>query len=189
MLVYILQLNSSLFNNFSCNFILLSSSARSPPNIKNRPRLPVPEEDPYSLSGSSGGSNNGKSKPPKLPPREAAKSNSKVEAFKCLKTNNPKLRPTVRFLPKSFCLTYHSLHKKTKVNCNLVCLLRIIPASLNSAALLVNPLLPETFSRHILRCSLRLAQIVYRLIGFFSMIPSFFNRNFNDTGTSVAVRQ
>lgn len=53
--------------------------ARSPPNIKNRPRLPVPEEDPYSLSGSSGGSNNGKSKPPKLPPREGAKSNSKGE--------------------------------------------------------------------------------------------------------------
>ena len=181
MLVYILQLNSSFLNyNYSCDFIPLSSSARSPPNIKNRPRLPVPEEDPYSLSGSSGGSNNGKSKPPKLPPREAAKSNSKVEAFKCLKTNN---------LLKSYCLTYHSLHKKTKVNCNLVCLLRIIPASLNSAALLVNPLLPETFSRHILRCSLRLAQIVYRLIGFFSMIPSFFNRNFNDTGTSVAVRQ
>lgn len=56
-------------------------SARAPPSIRNRPRLPVPEEDPYSLTGSSsGGSNVGKpGKPPKLPPREGGKSNSKGE--------------------------------------------------------------------------------------------------------------
>lgn len=54
------------------------------PNIKNRPRLPVPEEDPYSLTGagsgtSSGGSSgkekSGKDKPPKLPPRDNPTSN------------------------------------------------------------------------------------------------------------------
>ena len=53
-------------------------------DIKNRPRLPVPDEDPYSValsgSGSSGSSSkeyssNGKrgDKPPKLPPRHNAK--------------------------------------------------------------------------------------------------------------------
>merc|ERR1719402_926372 len=45
-------------------------------DIRNRPRIPVPDEDPYSVagSGSSGSSGNGNSKradkPPKLPPRD-----------------------------------------------------------------------------------------------------------------------
>ncbi|XP_071536265.1 uncharacterized protein [Panulirus ornatus] len=46
------------------------------PNIKNRPRIPIPDEDPYSVagsgasSGSSGKDRTGKDKPPKLPPRD-----------------------------------------------------------------------------------------------------------------------
>ena len=56
---------------------------RSAIDIRNRPRIPIPDEDPYSIagSGSSGGSSgngNGplhgrersRDKPPKLPPRE-----------------------------------------------------------------------------------------------------------------------
>ena len=46
-------------------------------DIRNRPRIPVPDEDPYSIagSGSSGSSGNGnrersRDKPPKLPPRD-----------------------------------------------------------------------------------------------------------------------
>jgi len=52
-------------------------SPRSAIDIRNRPRIPVPDEDPYSIagSGSSGGSSgNGnrvrQDKPPKLPPRD-----------------------------------------------------------------------------------------------------------------------
>lgn len=47
------------------------------PNIRNRPRIPLPDEDPYSVagsgasSGSSGGKDRGKDKPPKLPPRDS----------------------------------------------------------------------------------------------------------------------
>jgi len=51
---------------------------RSAVDIRNRPRIPVPDEDPYSVagSGSSGSSGPGgprsasKDKPPKLPPRD-----------------------------------------------------------------------------------------------------------------------
>ena len=55
-------------------------------DIRNRPRIPIPDEDPYSIagSGSSGSSGNGnhsggsgggggtrmRDKPPKLPPRD-----------------------------------------------------------------------------------------------------------------------
>ncbi|RXG70157.1 hypothetical protein Avbf_02056 [Armadillidium vulgare] len=72
------------------------------PNIKNRPRLPVPEEDPYSLTGagsgtSSGGSSgkekSGKDKPPKLPPRDNPspnKSSSKPQTGKT--TGSPKMK-------------------------------------------------------------------------------------------------
>jgi len=51
---------------------------RSAVDIRNRPRIPVPDEDPYSVagSGSSGSSGPGrersKDKPPKLPPRDNA---------------------------------------------------------------------------------------------------------------------
>ncbi|XP_042242340.1 uncharacterized protein LOC121879685 isoform X2 [Homarus americanus] len=47
------------------------------PNIRNRPRIPLPDEDPYSVagsgasSGSSGKDRSGKDKPPKLPPRDS----------------------------------------------------------------------------------------------------------------------
>ncbi|KAK8729749.1 hypothetical protein OTU49_008298, partial [Cherax quadricarinatus] len=47
------------------------------PNIRNRPRIPLPDEDPYSVagsgasSGSSGKDRTGKDKPPKLPPRDS----------------------------------------------------------------------------------------------------------------------
>jgi len=50
-------------------------AAKVVPNIKNRPRIPPPDEDPYSVAG-SGGSSGGssgkdrKDKPPKLPPRD-----------------------------------------------------------------------------------------------------------------------
>ena len=50
---------------------------RSALDIRNRPRIPVPDEDPYSIagSGSSGGSTGNHrrhmDKPPKLPPRES----------------------------------------------------------------------------------------------------------------------
>lgn len=50
---------------------------RSAIDIRNRPRIPIPDEDPYSIagSGSSGSSGNGnrersRDKPPKLPPRD-----------------------------------------------------------------------------------------------------------------------
>ncbi|XP_059086658.1 uncharacterized protein LOC131883244 isoform X3 [Tigriopus californicus] len=51
--------------------------SKMPPDIRNRPRIPIPDEDPYSIagSGSSGSSGNGnrersRDKPPKLPPRD-----------------------------------------------------------------------------------------------------------------------
>merc|ERR1719381_72991 len=52
--------------------------AERPVDIRHRPRIPVPDEDPYSVagSGSSGSSGPGgprsasKDKPPKLPPRD-----------------------------------------------------------------------------------------------------------------------
>ena len=45
-------------------------------DIRNRPRIPVPDEDPYSVagsgsSGSSGVRERSKDKPPKLPPRDS----------------------------------------------------------------------------------------------------------------------
>lgn len=49
-------------------------SAKVVPNIRNRPKIPIPDEDPYSVassgpfSGSSG--KDRKDKPPKLPPRD-----------------------------------------------------------------------------------------------------------------------
>lgn len=47
-----------------------------PVDIRNRPRIPVPDEDPYSVagsgsSGSSGVRERSKDKPPKLPPRDS----------------------------------------------------------------------------------------------------------------------
>jgi len=55
----------------------VKTQARGGLDIRNRPRIPVPDEDPYSVagSGSSGSSGNGNSKPqrdkpPKLPPRD-----------------------------------------------------------------------------------------------------------------------
>eukprot|EP00095_Tigriopus_kingsejongensis_P004392 maker-scaffold93_size381549-snap-gene-0.14 protein:Tk04392 transcript:maker-scaffold93_size381549-snap-gene-0.14-mRNA-1 annotation:"AGAP007416-PA" len=52
--------------------------SKMPPDIRNRPRIPIPDEDPYSIAGSggsSGSSGNGnrersRDKPPKLPPRD-----------------------------------------------------------------------------------------------------------------------
>ncbi|KAG0728755.1 hypothetical protein GWK47_031836 [Chionoecetes opilio] len=45
------------------------------PNIRNRPRIPLPDEDPYSVAGSGASSGSSvkdrKDKPPKLPPRDA----------------------------------------------------------------------------------------------------------------------
>ncbi|XP_042879726.1 uncharacterized protein LOC122258073 isoform X2 [Penaeus japonicus] len=77
------------------------------PNIRNRPRIPIPDEDPYSVAGGSGASSgssgkdrNGKDKPPKLPPRDSAnypvpgpRPNGKSEAldenaFRKLRTRN-----------------------------------------------------------------------------------------------------
>lgn len=60
---------------------------RSTVDIRNRPRIPIPDEDPYSIAGNGGGSSgssggggslapphgNGmrrSDKPPKLPPRD-----------------------------------------------------------------------------------------------------------------------
>ncbi|XP_076030120.1 uncharacterized protein LOC143018549 isoform X2 [Oratosquilla oratoria] len=50
-----------------------------PSNIRNRPRIPPPDEDPYSVAASgessvssSGRERNGKDRPPKLPPRDNA---------------------------------------------------------------------------------------------------------------------
>ncbi|XP_018019348.1 uncharacterized protein LOC108675829 isoform X1 [Hyalella azteca] len=57
----------------------LPNARAPPPNIRNRPRLPVPEEDPYSVTGSSSSNGSKPGKPPKLPPREGGKSNSKGE--------------------------------------------------------------------------------------------------------------
>merc|ERR1712168_1091025 len=50
---------------------------RSGVDIRNRPRIPVPDEDPYSIagsrsSGSSGKGDRSRDRPPKLPPRDAA---------------------------------------------------------------------------------------------------------------------
>ena len=59
------------------------------PNIRNRPRLPVPEEDPYSMTGgsSSGGSSgkekSGRDKPPKLPPPRDSGSSNKSSSKVC----------------------------------------------------------------------------------------------------------
>jgi len=46
-------------------------------DIRNRPGIPVPDEDPYSIagsrsSGSSGKAERGRDRPPKLPPRDSA---------------------------------------------------------------------------------------------------------------------
>ncbi|XP_050738535.1 uncharacterized protein LOC127009478 isoform X2 [Eriocheir sinensis] len=58
------------------------------PNIRNRPRIPLPDEDPYSVAGSGASSGSSvkdrKDKPPKLPPRDApggypSRSNGKAE--------------------------------------------------------------------------------------------------------------
>jgi len=48
-----------------------------PMDIRNRPRIPVPDEDPYSIagsrsSGSSGKGDRSRDRPPKLPPRDAS---------------------------------------------------------------------------------------------------------------------
>nr|XP_040572116.1 uncharacterized protein LOC121121286 [Lepeophtheirus salmonis] len=57
-----------------------SNNPRSAIDIRNRPRIPIPDEDPYSVagSGSSGSSGNGnrersRDKPPKLPPRDLSR--------------------------------------------------------------------------------------------------------------------
>lgn len=52
-------------------------NARFGLDIRNRPRIPVPDEDPYSIagsrsSGSSGKGDRSRDRPPKLPPRDAA---------------------------------------------------------------------------------------------------------------------
>ena len=54
----------------------ISVKNERPVDIRNRPRIPVPDEDPYSVagSGSSGSSavrERSKDKPPKLPPRDS----------------------------------------------------------------------------------------------------------------------
>ena len=58
-------------------FQLSVKNPRTAIDIRNRPRIPIPDEDPYSIagSGSSGSSGNGnrersRDKPPKLPPRD-----------------------------------------------------------------------------------------------------------------------
>ena len=69
------------FSGYLSLFSLLCPAVKNPRSaidIRNRPRIPIPDEDPYSIagSGSSGGSSgNGnrersRDKPPKLPPRE-----------------------------------------------------------------------------------------------------------------------
>jgi len=51
---------------------------RNAVDIRNRPRIPVPDEDPYSIAGSRSSGSSGKGgdrsrdRPPKLPPRDAA---------------------------------------------------------------------------------------------------------------------
>jgi hypothetical protein len=66
---YLVFLKSLLF--------AVKQNPRSAIDIRNRPRIPIPDEDPYSIagSGSSGSSGNGnreraRDKPPKLPPRD-----------------------------------------------------------------------------------------------------------------------
>jgi len=54
----------------------MSVKNERPVDIRNRPRIPVPDEDPYSVagsgsSGSSGVRERSKDKPPKLPPRDS----------------------------------------------------------------------------------------------------------------------
>ena len=54
----------------------ISVKNERPVDIRNRPRIPVPDEDPYSVagsgsSGSSGVRERSKDKPPKLPPRDS----------------------------------------------------------------------------------------------------------------------
>merc|ERR1719245_742658 len=54
----------------------MSVKNERPVDIRNRPRIPVPDEDPYSVagsgsSGSSGHRERSKDKPPKLPPRDS----------------------------------------------------------------------------------------------------------------------
>ena len=52
----------------------ISAKVERPVDIRNRPRIPVPDEDPYSVAGSSGSSGvreRSKDKPPKLPPRDS----------------------------------------------------------------------------------------------------------------------
>ncbi len=57
------------------NSSFLVKNPRSAIDIRNRPRIPIPDEDPYSVagSGSSGNGNRDRSrdKPPKLPPRDS----------------------------------------------------------------------------------------------------------------------
>ena len=67
-----------IVDHFSKYFLYFSvKNPRPAIDIRNRPRIPVPDEDPYSIagSGSSGSSGNGnrersRDKPPKLPPRD-----------------------------------------------------------------------------------------------------------------------
>lgn len=63
-------------------FILCVLVKRSTVDIRNRPRIPVPDEDPYSVASNGGGSSGSSGgsvhqgpprrsdKPPKLPPRD-----------------------------------------------------------------------------------------------------------------------
>ena len=56
-------------------FFTVKNNPRAAIDIRNRPRIPIPDEDPYSVagSGSSGNGNRDRSrdKPPKLPPRDS----------------------------------------------------------------------------------------------------------------------
>ena len=86
------------------SFISLVKNPRSAIDIRNRPGIPIPDEDPYSIagSGSSGGSSgngngvrdrersrpNKEPRPPELPPRDGGQYGTKSSRVKYLNSNS-----------------------------------------------------------------------------------------------------
>ena len=94
-----------LLNNF---YLLFFPSVHRPVDIRNRPRIPIPDEDPYSVAENGGSSGSGSSgfgpgyvasarehlmmqsqqygrrsdKPPKLPPRDNLYSQEKQNIYR-----------------------------------------------------------------------------------------------------------
>lgn len=107
---YVVCSNDATFVCYLIRFNYLSSIVHRPVDIRNRPRIPIPDEDPYSVAENGGSSGSGSSgfghsggyvantreqlmmqsqqygrrsdKPPKLPPRDNLYSHEKVGGYR-----------------------------------------------------------------------------------------------------------